>query len=87
MVGQTEDRWVARVTPAATADALLAMPLGLDVWERQGEVLVVAASEAQLSELERRRLARVERLSTVEEFQRHSGGQTPGRGHEGAAPL
>lgn len=83
MAGHAEDRWVARVTPATTADVLLAMPLGLDVWERDGEVLVVAASEAQLSELERRRLAQVTRLSTVEEFQRRSGRRTPGRGQGG----
>jgi hypothetical protein len=69
-VGET--RWVARLTPGAscTIEALLQMPLGLDVWHRQEDVLVVAASEAQLSEIERRRLARVERLSTVADFQR-----------------
>ncbi len=39
------------------------MPLGLDVWERDDEALVVAADEAQLSELERRRIAQVEYLS------------------------
>jgi hypothetical protein len=46
------------------------MPLGLDVWERKRdpEVLVVAATEGQISELERRRLASVEWLYTVEEF-------------------
>jgi len=46
------------------------MPLGLDVWERKRDpdVLVVAASEDQISELERRRLASVERLCTVGEF-------------------
>lgn len=38
------------------------MPLGLDVWERRDDSLIVAASEAQLAELERRRLAWVERL-------------------------
>jgi hypothetical protein len=43
--------------------------MGLDVWERHDDVLVVAASETQLSELERRRLARIERLSTVSEFE------------------
>ena len=32
------------------------------------EVLVVAATEGQISELERRRLASVERLGTVEEY-------------------
>jgi len=46
------------------------MPLGLDVWERKRDpdVLVVAANEGQISELERRRLASVERLCRVEEF-------------------
>jgi hypothetical protein len=46
------------------------MSLGLDVWERRRnpDVLVVAANESQLSELERRRLASVERLYTVKEF-------------------
>jgi hypothetical protein len=38
------------------------MPLGLDVWERHDDGLIVAASEAQLAEVERRRLAWVERL-------------------------
>jgi hypothetical protein len=66
-----EDRWVARLIPAGatTVDDLLGVPLGLDVWERHDDGLVVAASEAQLSELERRRLARVQRLSTLAEFQ------------------
>jgi hypothetical protein len=48
--------------------ALLAMPLGLDVWERGGDHLVVMATERQLAELERRRLARVERLSTRDQY-------------------
>jgi hypothetical protein len=66
-----QTRWVARLTPmpGSSVEALLDMPLGLDVWERHADMLVVAASEAQLSELERRRLAQVERLSTVAEFQ------------------
>jgi ribose 1,5-bisphosphokinase PhnN len=65
------DRWVARLTPApgTSVDGLLGVPLGLDVWERHGDVLVVAASETQLSEVERRRLAKVERLTTVAEFE------------------
>jgi hypothetical protein len=65
-----EARWVARLTPMPQSrmEILLGMSLGLDVWERHGDTLVVAASDAQLSELERRRLARVERLSTVAEF-------------------
>ena len=65
-------RWIVRLTPLPGADIerLLQMPLGLDVWERkrEPEVLVVAATEGQISELERRGLASVERLYTVEEF-------------------
>jgi hypothetical protein len=73
-MAEAEDRWVARLrpTPGTAVDALLALPIGLDVWERQGEVLVVAASEMQLAELERRRLAQVERLSTVTDFEAHA---------------
>ncbi len=46
-------RWVARLTAdsAADIDFLLHLSLGLDVWERHGDSLVVAASEAQLHEL------------------------------------
>jgi hypothetical protein len=65
-------QWVVRLTPRKGVDieGLLQMPLGLDVWERKRDpdVVVVAATESQLSELERRRLASVERLYTVEEF-------------------
>jgi hypothetical protein len=65
-------RWIVRLTPLPGADIerLLQVPLGLDVWERKRdpEMLVVAATEGQISELERRRLASVERLYTVEEF-------------------
>jgi hypothetical protein len=65
-----ECRWVARLTPpeGAPVDALLQLPVGLDVWERHADSLVVAAGETQLAELERRGLARVERLYTVSEF-------------------
>lgn len=75
------DRWVARLAPmpAVTVDDLLGMPLGLDVWERHGDGLVVAASEAQLSELERRRLARVDRLATVAELEARAPRGDPGR--------
>ena len=65
-------RWVARLTPVPGGDleSILQMSLGLDVWERQWDpvVLVVAADEDQISELERRRLATVERISTVGDF-------------------
>ena len=65
-------RWVVRLSPMPNSDIdhLLQMPLGLDVWERKRDpdMLVVAASEGQISELERRRLANVEWLCTAEEF-------------------
>ena len=65
-------QWIVRLTPSKGVDveSLLQMSLGLDVWERRRnpDVLVVAANESQLSELERRRLASVERLYTVKEF-------------------
>lgn len=64
-----EDVWIARLTPVADGvAALLATPLGLDVWERGSDHLVVMATERQLAELERRRLARVERLSTRDQY-------------------
>lgn len=63
-------RWIARLAPSAgtTVDDVLGLPLGLDVWERHADSLVVAATEAQLAEIERRRLAAVERIETVAEF-------------------
>jgi hypothetical protein len=69
---QENPQWIVRLTPRKGVDveSLLQMSLGLDVWERKRDpdVLVVAANESQLSELERRRLASVERLYTVKEF-------------------
>jgi hypothetical protein len=71
MMADEHTRWVARLTPMPhnSIDDVLKMPLGLDVWERHADALVVAADETQLAELERRRLVQVERLSTVAEFQ------------------
>ena len=69
-VEQGEKTWIARLTPApgrSVAD-LLGMRLGLDVWERHTDWLVVAASDSRLSELERRRLARVDRLTTTARY-------------------
>ncbi len=66
-----EDTTVARVHPAPEVgvDGLLALSLGLDVWERGPDHLLVAATEAQLAELERRRLAAVERLGTRAQYE------------------
>ena len=56
--------------PGSDLESLLRIPLGLDVWERKQDpdTLVVVADEDQISELERRRLATVERISTVDDF-------------------
>jgi hypothetical protein len=71
-------RWVARLTPPRTLPGggtvrtvrdLLQLPLALDVWQRDGEVLIVAAAAATLDELERRRLATVERLCPTTEYE------------------
>jgi hypothetical protein len=80
-------RWVAKLTADSAADieALLGLSLGLDVWERHGDSLVVAASEAQLLELERRRLVRVERLATQAEFEGRARGGPDSGGEGGPA--
>jgi hypothetical protein len=70
-VAGDEQVWVVRLRPAAGVgvDGLLAMSLGLDVWERGPDHLLAAAGEARLAELERRRLATVERLGTREQYE------------------
>jgi hypothetical protein len=70
--------WIARLTPTASSsiELLLSIPAGLDVWERHADALVVAATEGQLAELERRRLAQVERWSTREQYEARMRGDT-----------
>ncbi len=69
-MGKGEETWIARLTPApgSSVEDLLDMPLGLDVWERHTDALVVAARDSQLTELERRRLAQVDRLTTTAQY-------------------
>jgi hypothetical protein len=69
-VAEQEPTWVARITPlpGRSLPELLGMPLGLDVWERHAGYLVVAAPEDRLADLERRRLATVERWTTTERY-------------------
>jgi hypothetical protein len=66
-----EVRWVVRLTPPAgrTIRDLLEIPLSLDVWHREKDALVAVASEVTLRELERRRLAGVERICTTQEYE------------------
>lgn len=67
-------RWVVRLTPVAgrSVQDLLRIPLAMDVWERDGETLIVAMSESQLAEVTRRSLAHIERLYTVAEYEQRA---------------
>jgi hypothetical protein len=64
-------RWLVRITPVAgrTVDDLLKVPVSLDVWEREADAVVAAASERTIVELERRRIAGVERLRTIADLE------------------
>lgn len=68
-------RWVARIvtTQPDDVDRLLSLSLGLDVWERHDDDLVVAADAGQLDEVERRLGVTVERLGTVDEYIENKG--------------
>jgi hypothetical protein len=83
-VVDADEAWVARVTPLAGSSvaALLGMPLGLDVWERHPGSLVVAASESRLAELERRRLATVERWATLTQYAAERANRPPAGSEE-----
>jgi hypothetical protein len=82
--GEGDEPVVARVTPEAGSSVakLLGMPLGLDVWERHDDFLVVAAPESRLAELERRRLAHVERWATATQYQAQMQNRSAGRNHD-----
>ena len=71
MAAHATVRWVVRLTPLAgrTVDDLLKVPLSLDVWQREADALVAAASEQTIAELERRRIAGVQRLRTIADLE------------------
>ena len=71
MPGRATVRWVVRLTPLAgrTVDDLLKVPLSLDVWQREADALVAAVSEQTIAELERRRMAGVERLRAIADLE------------------
>jgi hypothetical protein len=73
-MGTSGSLWVARLTPRAgrSLDDLLKAPLSLDVWQREQGALIAVASDHTLRELERRRLAHVERISTRDEYHRRA---------------
>jgi|tagenome__1003787_1003787.scaffolds.fasta_scaffold19259386_2 hypothetical protein len=64
------EKWLVRLSPVpgGTVDDLLQMPYALDVWQRDETSLVASAPHATLVEIERRKLARVERMGPTEEF-------------------
>lgn len=72
MAGRATVRWLVRLTPVVgrTVDDLLKVPLSLDVWEREADAVVAAASEPTIAEIERRRIAGVERLRTITDSER-----------------
>ena len=72
MSGSATVRWLVRLTPppGGTVDDLLKVPLSVDVWQREPGALVAAVSEQTIAELERRRLAGVERLRTTAGLER-----------------
>jgi hypothetical protein len=82
--GEGDEPVVARVTPASGSSVaeLLGTSLGLDVWERHADFLVVAASESRLGELERRRLARVDRWATAAAYVTQMQTRPPAEGDE-----
>jgi len=82
-VAESEQTWIARLTPTAGSSVatLLDLPLGVDVWERHAEFLVVAAPESRLVELERRRLAHVERWATPTQYQAQMHNRAAARDH------
>jgi len=65
----TPNRWVARIVGDPTdIDRLLSLSLGLDVWERHDDDLLVAADESRLNDVEHRLGVTVHRLATVEDY-------------------
>jgi hypothetical protein len=82
--GEGDEPVVARVTPEAGSSVakLLGMPLGLDVWERHADFLVVVAPESRLAELERRRLAHVERWATAADYVARMQNRSAGGNHD-----
>ena len=82
-MAESEQTWIARLTPAAGSSVatLLGLPLGLDIWERHADFLVVAAPESRLAELERWQLAHVERWATPTQYQVQLRNQPAARDH------
>jgi hypothetical protein len=66
----SDGSWVVRLRPVSgrSVDDLLRLPVSLDVWQRERDTLIVAVSESTLHELERRRLAHIERIRPAADY-------------------
>ena len=75
----SDTSWIVRLRPTSghSVDDLLKLPVALDVWQREPDALIAAVAETTLHELERRRLAHVERLRTTAEYTRSVVRQEP----------
>jgi hypothetical protein len=73
-------QWIARLAPppGASRDDLLRLSLGLDIWERHPDYLIVVGAAGQLQEIERRQVGRVEWIEPVAAYlARHQAGEGP----------
>jgi hypothetical protein len=75
----SDTSWIVRLRPTSghSIDDLLKLPVALDIWQREPDALIVAVTEITLHELERRRLAHVERLRTTADYIRSAIHQEP----------
>jgi hypothetical protein len=75
----SDTSWIVRLRPTGgrSVDDLLKLPVALDVWQREPDALIAAVAETTLLELERRRLAHVERLRTTADYTRSAVHQEP----------
>jgi hypothetical protein len=84
-MAEDEIRWVVRLRPIPGQDIqdLMSLPLSIDVWQRNADGLVAVVSDDTLGELERRRLAKVEKVCTTAEYlewaDKRAGDGPPGR--------
>ncbi len=75
----SDTSWIVRLRPTSgrSVDDLLKLPVALDIWQREPDALIVAVTETTLHELERRRLAHVERLRPTADYIRSAVHQEP----------
>jgi hypothetical protein len=72
MSGISDPKWVVRLHPVAggSVERLLRLPYALDIWQREHGAVVASVPESTLGELERRKLARVERIRPTADYEK-----------------